>query len=58
MTDTRLNQFKSNTLDTSITLDDVLENFALLDDWEERYGYIADLGKQLPANSEFQGQLT
>lgn len=49
MTDTRLNQFKSNTLGTSITLDDVLENFALLDDWEERYGYIADLGKQLPS---------
>lgn len=52
MTETRLDQFKSNTLGTQITLDDVLENFALLDDWEERYGYIADLGKQLPPMPE------
>lgn len=48
----RLDQFKTNPLGTELTLDEVLENFALLDDWEERYGYIADLGKQLPAMPE------
>ena len=36
------------------TMDDVraqelIENFELFDDWEERYQYIIDLGKQLPA---------
>ena len=25
------------------------ENFALLDDWEDRYRYLIDLGKKLPA---------
>lgn len=49
MTDNHLEHFKNCSLGTQITLNDVLENFALLDDWEERYGYIADLGKQLPA---------
>ena len=27
------------------------EDFALLDDWEERYRYVIDLGKSLPAGS-------
>jgi cysteine desulfuration protein SufE len=30
------------------TIDDIVADFALLDDWEERYRYIIDLGKQLP----------
>lgn len=30
-----------------ITLDDLAENFSLLDDWEDRYRYIIDLGRAL-----------
>ena len=30
-------------------LDDVRETFGFLDDWEDRYRYIIDLGKKLPA---------
>lgn len=29
-------------------LSDLKENFALFDDWEERYRYLIDLGKALP----------
>ena len=29
------------------TLDDLAENFALLDDWEERYRYLIELGQGL-----------
>lgn len=35
-------------LGTSITVDDILEALEFLDDWEARYTYIIDLGKQLP----------
>ncbi|NWO06378.1 MAG: SufE family protein [Alteromonadaceae bacterium] len=42
-------QFLNNPLGQKTTLDDVLEDFDFLDDWEERYAYIIDLGKQLPA---------
>lgn len=41
-------QFLDNPLGRETTLDDVLDAFELLDDWEERYAYIIDLGKQLP----------
>lgn len=41
-------QFIDNPLGTDTTLSDVLDAFELLDDWEERYAYIIDLGKQLP----------
>lgn len=30
------------------TLDDLAGNFALFDDWEERYRYLIDLGRNLP----------
>ncbi|MGS4885535.1 SufE family protein [Roseibium sp. MB-4] len=30
------------------TLDDILETFEFLDDWEDRYKYLIDLGKDLP----------
>lgn len=30
------------------TLDDVFETFEFLDDWEDRYRYLIDLGKKLP----------
>ncbi|MAO14232.1 MULTISPECIES: SufE family protein [Marinobacter] len=42
-------QFLDNPLGTKTTLEDVLDAFEFLDDWEERYAYIVDLGKQLPA---------
>ena len=30
------------------SLDDILETFDVLDDWEDRYKYLIDLGKELP----------
>ena len=40
--------FENNPLGKDTTLDDVLEGFEFLDDWEERYAFIIDLGKELP----------
>jgi cysteine desulfuration protein SufE len=34
--------------DTSMTFDDIAENFAVLDEWEDRYRYIIELGRALP----------
>jgi len=34
------------------TIEDVLETFDFLDDWEDRYKYIIDLGRGLPAFDE------
>ncbi|WP_181704315.1 SufE family protein [Chthonobacter albigriseus] len=31
-----------------MTLDEIRENFAFLDDWEDRYRYVIELGKALP----------
>ncbi|GAA3563793.1 MULTISPECIES: SufE family protein [Marinobacter] len=42
-------QFRDNPLGKDVNLEDVLDAFEFLDDWEERYAYIIDLGKQLPA---------
>jgi cysteine desulfuration protein SufE len=36
------------------TLDEITENFAFLDDWEDRYRYVIELGKQLPPFPEDQ----
>jgi cysteine desulfuration protein SufE len=33
-------------------LEDLQENFALFDDWEDRYRYLIDLGKHLPVMDE------
>jgi cysteine desulfuration protein SufE len=33
-------------------LQEIEENFELLGDWEERFGYLIDLGKMLPAMPE------
>src|SRR3989339_205337 len=30
------------------TLPELIDNFALFDDWEERYRYLIELGKNLP----------
>ena len=34
------------------TLEDLVENFSLFDDWEERYRYLIDLGRKLPHMDE------
>jgi len=33
---------------TSPTLENIQETFSLLDDWEDRYAYLIDLGRNLP----------
>ncbi|WP_336288036.1 SufE family protein [Bartonella sp. CB60] len=30
------------------TIDDIIENFSLLSDWEDRYRYVIELGHELP----------
>ena len=32
-----------------MTIDELTENFEMLDDWEDRYRYLIDLGEKLPA---------
>lgn len=34
---------------TDITAEDIVDTLSFFDDWEERYKYIIDLGKELPA---------
>ncbi len=34
------------------TLEDLVENFSLFEDWEERYRYLIDIGRKLPAMNE------
>ena len=31
---------------------ELIENFSFLEDWEERYGYLIELGKELPPLDE------
>ncbi len=31
-----------------MTIEELVENFELFDDWEDRYAYLMDLGKQMP----------
>lgn len=33
---------------TQITTDEIIDSLSFFDDWEDRYRYIIDLGKQLP----------
>jgi len=35
-----------------MTYDELVENFEILDDWEERYRYVIELGKALPPLTE------
>ncbi|MEM6709141.1 MAG: SufE family protein [Pseudomonadota bacterium] len=35
-------------------LDDIRETFSFLDDWEDRYRYVIELGQQLPALADDQ----
>ncbi|MAW85637.1 MAG: cysteine desulfuration protein SufE [Phyllobacteriaceae bacterium] len=34
------------------TIDSIREDFSFLDDWEERYRYVIDLGRELPPITE------
>jgi len=34
------------------SLEELIENFSLFDDWEDRYRYLIDLGKKLPPMDE------
>ncbi|TVP61707.1 MAG: SufE family protein [Halomonadaceae bacterium] len=46
--------FTDNPLGSDTRIEDILEGFELLDDWEERYAYIIDLGRKLPPFPEEQ----
>lgn len=35
-----------------MTIDDIIDGFTLLDDWEDRYRYLIELGRDLPAYPE------
>ena len=35
-------------METLMSLDDIRADFALLDDWEDRYRYVIELGRALP----------
>ena len=41
-----------NSFGKDITTEDILDTLGFFDDWEERYKYIIDLGKQLPGMDE------
>ena len=32
-----------------MTIDEIIENFSLLEDWDDRYRYVIELGRALPA---------
>ena len=40
---------RANPYGTSVNADDIVEALGFLDDWESRYRYILDLGRELPA---------
>lgn len=42
----------SNPFGHSITSDDIIDTLSFFDDWEDRYKYIIDLGRELPAMPE------
>ena len=33
--------------DMPLTIDEIIENFSFIDDWEERYRYVIELGREL-----------
>jgi cysteine desulfuration protein SufE len=35
-----------------MTIDDLIENFSLLEDWDDRYRYVIELGRGLPPLAE------
>src|SRR5438105_5263498 len=40
--------------DTTTGIDEIVENFAILDDWDDRYRYVIELGRELAPLSEAQ----
>jgi cysteine desulfuration protein SufE len=42
----------NNPFGQSISVEDILDSLSFFDSWEERYKYIIDLGKELPAMDE------
>src|SRR5262252_9542946 len=36
----------------AMTIDDIIENFALLDEWDDRYRYVIELGRSLAPLAE------
>lgn len=44
--------FLDNTLGIENTVTDIEETFEFLEDWEDRYGYVIDLGKKAPTLPE------
>ncbi|PID43227.1 MAG: Fe-S metabolism protein SufE [Proteobacteria bacterium] len=49
---TELTTFTQSPLGTVTTAEEVRDAFSFLDEWEERYSYIIDLGKKHPAFPE------
>ncbi|HEY2228554.1 MAG TPA: SufE family protein [Xanthobacteraceae bacterium] len=37
-----------------MTIDDIIENFSLLEDWDDRYRYVIELGRGMPPLAEGQ----
>jgi cysteine desulfuration protein SufE len=52
MTQAPSTTYLDNPFGQSIRIEDILETVEFLDDWEERYSYIIDLGKSLPVFPE------
>jgi len=44
--------FLNNPLGVENTVADIEETFEFLEDWEDRYGYVIDLGKKVPTLPE------
>ncbi len=44
-----MTDFTQSPFGSEITPEEILDTLGFFDDWEERYKYIIDLGKQLPA---------
>jgi cysteine desulfuration protein SufE len=38
----------------AMTIDEIIENFALLDDWDDRYRYVIELGRSLASLPEVE----
>jgi cysteine desulfuration protein SufE len=38
----------------AMTIDEIIENFSLLDEWDDRYRYVIELGRTLPPLPEKQ----
>jgi cysteine desulfuration protein SufE len=41
-----------SSLDTMADIDEIIGNFSILDDWDDRYRYLIELGRELPLLAE------